>query len=66
MSTSRPASATDPAFMRDVRARIREGLRRSVLTDTVAHTRALERAYLAALAARAPEVLADAGESVDG
>ena len=47
-------------------ARIRAGLAASPLTDMPAHTRALERAYLAALAARAPEVLADAGESVDG
>jgi predicted O-linked N-acetylglucosamine transferase (SPINDLY family) len=37
--------ATDPAFMRAVRERIREGLRQSALSDTVGHTRALERAY---------------------
>jgi predicted O-linked N-acetylglucosamine transferase (SPINDLY family) len=58
--------ATDPAFMRAVRERIREGLRQSALSDTVGHTRALERAYLAALAAKAPEVLEDAGEPIDG
>ena len=36
------------------------------LTDMPAHTRHLEAAYLAALAAKAPEVLADAGEPIDG
>ncbi len=49
--------AEDAGFMRDVRAAIRAGLAGSPLTDRVAHTRALERAYLAALAARAPDVL---------
>ena len=49
--------AEDAAFMRDVRAAIRAGVARSPLTDRVAHTRALERAYLAALAARAPDVM---------
>ena len=49
--------ADDPAFMREVRAAIRAGLAGSALTDSVAHTRALERAYLAALAAKAPEAL---------
>jgi predicted O-linked N-acetylglucosamine transferase (SPINDLY family) len=58
--------ALDPAFMRDVRKRIREGLARSVLTDMPAHTRSLERAYVAALAAKAPEALAAAGEARDG
>jgi predicted O-linked N-acetylglucosamine transferase (SPINDLY family) len=53
--------AEDAAFMRDVRAAIRAGLARSPLTDRVAHTRALERAYVAALAARAPDALAAAG-----
>jgi len=56
--------AEDPAFMRDVRASIRSGLDRSALTDMVAHTRALEQAYLRSLAAKAPHVLRDAGESV--
>src|SRR5262249_32279842 len=41
--------ATDPAFMREVRAAIAAGLRQSTLTDAEAHTRALERAYIAAL-----------------
>jgi predicted O-linked N-acetylglucosamine transferase (SPINDLY family) len=52
--------AGDAAFMRDVRAKIGAGLARSALTDRVAHTRALERAYVAALAAKAPEALAAA------
>lgn len=58
--------AEDPAFMRDVRAAIRAGIARSPLTDMPAHTQALERAYVAALAARAPEALAGAGERGDG
>ena len=58
--------ATEPEFMGVVRARIRDGLRQSALTDVVGHTRALERAYVAALTAKAPEVLADAGEPIDG
>ena len=53
--------AADAAFMRDVRGAILAGLARSSLTDQVAHARALERAYLAALAARAPEALRSAG-----
>ncbi len=57
--------ADDAAFMRDVRARIRAGLAHSALTDMPAHTRALERAYLAALAAKAPEAL-DASEGSRG
>jgi len=52
--------ADDPDFMRTVRARIRAQLGRSILTDTRGHTRALERAYIAALAARAPDALAAA------
>ncbi len=47
----------DAAFMHDVRAAIRAGLVRSPLVDAIGHTRALERAYVAALADRAPEVL---------
>jgi hypothetical protein len=46
--------------MRDTRAAIRTGLAHSPLTDRVAHSRSLERAYLTALAARAPEALAAA------
>ena len=57
--------ADDPAFMREVRDRIRAGLAHSALTDMPAHTRALERAYLAALAARAPEALAGAARHGD-
>jgi predicted O-linked N-acetylglucosamine transferase (SPINDLY family) len=49
--------ATDAAFMRSVRAAIRDGIARSPLTDRVAYTRALERAYVEALAAKAPEAL---------
>jgi len=52
--------AEDAAFMRETRAAIRAGLADSPLTDRVAHTRSLERAYLAALAARAPDALAAA------
>ena len=58
--------ATDPGFMREVRTAIRAGIRQSALTDMPAHTRALERAYIKALAATAPEALAAAGESADG
>ena len=53
--------AADAAFMRDVRGAVLAGLARSPLTDQVAHARALERAYLSALAARAPEALQSAG-----
>ncbi len=53
--------AADAVFMRDVRGAILAGLARSPLTDQVAHARALERAYLSALAARAPEALRNAG-----
>ncbi len=58
--------ATDRDFMRTVRERIRAGIAHSPLTDAVGHTRALERAYLDALAQRAPEALAGAGASADG
>jgi protein O-GlcNAc transferase len=58
--------AENSAFMRDVRARIRAGIAHSPLTDMTAHTRALERAYLAALAAKAPEALADAEQARNG
>jgi protein O-GlcNAc transferase len=51
--------ATDSAFMAEVRAAIRAGLERSPLTDMVAHTRNLERAYLRALELRCPAALAD-------
>jgi predicted O-linked N-acetylglucosamine transferase (SPINDLY family) len=50
--------ATDPAFMAEVRAAIRAGLECSPLTDMVAHTRHLERAYLQALEQRYPAALA--------
>jgi protein O-GlcNAc transferase len=50
--------ATDPGFMAEVRAAIRAGLERSPLTDMVAHTRHLERAYLQALEQRYPAALA--------
>ena len=49
--------ANDARFMADVRAAIRAALAQSPLTDRVAHTRSLERAYIAALAAKAPEAL---------
>lgn len=58
--------ADDAAFLEGVRARIREGLADSALTDMPAHTRALERAYIVALAARAPEALATVERSCDG
>ena len=57
--------ATDSAFMRDVRARIRAGLDHSPLTDMRAHTRHLENAYLSALEERAPEVLRDVRRVVE-
>lgn len=53
--------ATDARFAAEVRDAIAAGLRQSPLTDMPAHTRALERAYLDALAARAPEAIAGAG-----
>jgi predicted O-linked N-acetylglucosamine transferase (SPINDLY family) len=49
--------ATDPAFMAEVRAAIRAGLDASPLTDMVAHTRSLERAYVRALETRYPAAL---------
>jgi predicted O-linked N-acetylglucosamine transferase (SPINDLY family) len=49
--------ATDPAFMAGVRAAIAAGIDRSPLTDMPAHTRALEDAYVAALAQTHPEVV---------
>jgi predicted O-linked N-acetylglucosamine transferase (SPINDLY family) len=52
--------ATDEAFMRDVRRRIREGLAHSALTDMAGYARHLEEAYVHALEARAPEALASA------
>lgn len=52
--------ANDPVFMGAVRARIASGLRHSELTDMDAHVRNLESAYIRALAASAPESLADA------
>ncbi len=55
--------ATDAGFMREVRAAIRTGLSQSALTDMPAHTRALERAYAVALAAKAPDALAKAEEA---
>ena len=58
--------ATDTAFMREVRSRIAEGIAHSSLTDMPAHTRNLESAYVAALAQRAPEALAEARASDGG
>jgi predicted O-linked N-acetylglucosamine transferase (SPINDLY family) len=52
--------ATDRAFMQSVRDRIAAGLRRSPLTDMVAHTGRLEAAYRRAIESRAPESLARA------
>jgi len=49
--------ATDAAFMAEVRASIRAGLEHSPLTDMVAHTQNLERAYLSALELRCPAAL---------
>jgi predicted O-linked N-acetylglucosamine transferase (SPINDLY family) len=49
--------ATDPAFTAEVRAAIRAGLDASPLTDMVAHTRSLERAYVRALETRYPAAL---------
>ena len=51
--------ATDRDFMRALRLRIASALQNSALTDGVAHTRNLERAYLSALEQRAPEALDD-------
>jgi len=52
--------AEDAAFAAQVRAAIRAGLARSPLTDMLAHTRALEAAYLQALSRAAPEALREA------
>jgi predicted O-linked N-acetylglucosamine transferase (SPINDLY family) len=54
--------ASEPAFMREVRAAIGAGLAGSLLTDNAGRTRHLEAAYCQALALRAPEVLAAARE----
>jgi predicted O-linked N-acetylglucosamine transferase (SPINDLY family) len=51
--------ATDRAFMRALRGRIGDALAHSALTDMPAHARSLERAYMTALEARAPEALDD-------
>jgi predicted O-linked N-acetylglucosamine transferase (SPINDLY family) len=55
--------AEDAGFMARVRDAIRAGLARSPLTDVVAHTRALEAAYLEALSRKAPEALDGAGRA---
>jgi predicted O-linked N-acetylglucosamine transferase (SPINDLY family) len=57
--------SSDPEFMRAVRGRIEERLRHSPLTDMPAHARALERAYVDALTAKAPEVLAASGYAAE-
>jgi len=49
--------ASDREFMRTVKERIHRALAASMLTDMRGHTRNLERAYIAAIAARAPGVL---------
>ena len=49
--------AEDAGFVAAVRTAIRAGLARSPLTDMPAHTRALERAYVSALAQRYPAAL---------
>jgi predicted O-linked N-acetylglucosamine transferase (SPINDLY family) len=51
--------AEDGAFLREVKDAIRAGLAQSPLVDMAAHARHLEAAYLAALAERAPEALAE-------
>ena len=43
--------------MTAVRAKIRQGLASSLLTDMTAHARHLEAAYVEALAARCPAVV---------
>ena len=53
--------AGDATFRDGVVAAIRAGMARSPLVDLAAHTRALERAYLAALAVSAPGALTDNG-----
>ena len=52
--------ATDPLFMREVRASIQAGLASSPLVDMLAHTRNLERVYLQALELRHPTTVAAA------
>jgi len=49
--------ATDKPFMDSVRSAIREAVPNSSLADPVAYARSLERAYVNALEARAPEAL---------
>jgi len=49
--------ATDKSFMASVRSAIRAALPNSVLADSVAYARSLERSYVSALEARAPEAL---------
>ena len=51
--------ALDPAFMSGVRSAIRSRLVESPLADGKSYARSLERAYVAALGARAPDVLRD-------
>ena len=55
--------ADDVEFMTAVRAKIREGLVNSPLTDMAAHTRNLETAYVEAITARCPEALSAAGSA---
>ncbi|MBU6486165.1 MAG: tetratricopeptide repeat protein, partial [Betaproteobacteria bacterium] len=50
--------AGDAQRMRSTREAIARGIAHSALTDMPSHTRNLERAYLSALAQRAPEALA--------
>ncbi|MHB8496166.1 MAG: O-linked N-acetylglucosamine transferase family protein [Casimicrobiaceae bacterium] len=50
--------AGDAQLMRSTREAIARGVAHSALTDMPSHTRNLERAYLSALAQRAPEALA--------
>jgi predicted O-linked N-acetylglucosamine transferase (SPINDLY family) len=54
--------AFDRGFAAEVRAALVAGIASSPLTDRLAHTRALERAYVAALAAKAPEALRSASD----
>jgi predicted O-linked N-acetylglucosamine transferase (SPINDLY family) len=49
--------ATDRAFMDSVRSAIRAAVPTSSLADSVAYARSLERAYVNAMEARAPEAL---------
>jgi len=52
--------AADATFAAEVRAAIRAGLASSPLTNVVAHTRALEAAYVEALSRAAPDALREA------